>query len=204
MVTLFAPHQLVNGGQLAPNVEGAPPAWIVPPVVGREPNLPYVYVVSFIRHHKRSFAAPVSHFMWGLCYHYGVELHNFAPDAISGGHLHQRLRGVPGDPSELGPLGAPISRGAAHSRHERDTSRELYPPCTMMSNLRSGSGGGFTFTTMAPASPYTGKVLKEKTDTWHHGVSPPSHPQRLESLTDALRSLADVELGAASVLANTT
>jgi hypothetical protein len=21
--------------------------------------------------------------MWGLCYHYGVELHNFAPNAIS-------------------------------------------------------------------------------------------------------------------------
>jgi hypothetical protein len=45
-------------------------------------------------------------------------------------------------------------------------------------------------------------VLKEKTDTWHHGVSPPSCQQRLESLTDALRSLADAVLGAASVLAN--
>jgi hypothetical protein len=45
-------------------------------------------------------------------------------------------------------------------------------------------------------------VLKEKTDAWHHGVSPSSRQQRLESLIDALRSLADAGLGAASVLAN--
>jgi hypothetical protein len=41
-----------------------------------------------------------------------------------------------------------------------------------------------------------------KTDAWHHGVLPPSRQQRLESLTDALRHLADAGLGAASVLAN--
>jgi hypothetical protein len=33
-------------------------------------------------------------------------------------------------------------------------------------------------------------------------VSPPSHQHRLESLTDALKSLEDAELGAASILAN--
>jgi hypothetical protein len=49
----------------------------------REPNPPYGYVVSFIRHHERGFAAPASRFMRGLCHHYGVELHNFAPNAIS-------------------------------------------------------------------------------------------------------------------------
>jgi hypothetical protein len=54
----------------------------------------------------------------------------------------------------------------------------------------------------APASPYTGKVLMAKTDAWHHGVSPSSCQQRLESLTTMLRSLADAGLGAASVLAN--
>jgi hypothetical protein len=41
------------------------------------------YVVSFIRLHERGFTAPTSRFMRGLCYHYGVELHNFAPNAIS-------------------------------------------------------------------------------------------------------------------------
>jgi hypothetical protein len=81
--TEFALHELVNGGQLAPNVEGAPPAWIVPPATDQEPNPPYGYVVSFIRLHERGFAAPVSRFMRGLCYHYGVELHNFAPNTVS-------------------------------------------------------------------------------------------------------------------------
>jgi hypothetical protein len=76
-------HELVNGGQLAANVEGGAPAWIVPPATDREPNPPYDYVVSFIGHHERGFTAPASRFMRGLCYHYAVELHNFAPNAIS-------------------------------------------------------------------------------------------------------------------------
>jgi hypothetical protein len=82
-VTEFALNNLVNGGQLAPNMEGSPPTWIVPPATDREPNQPYDYVVSFIRHHERGFAMPASRFMHGLCHHYGVELHNFAPNAIS-------------------------------------------------------------------------------------------------------------------------
>jgi hypothetical protein len=40
-------------------------------------------VVSFVRFHERGFMAPASRFMWALCHHYGVELHNFAPNAIS-------------------------------------------------------------------------------------------------------------------------
>jgi hypothetical protein len=55
---------------------------------------------------------------------------------------------------------------------------------------------------MALASPYTGKVLKEKTDAWHHGVSPSSSWHQLESLTDATWSLSNARLGATSVLAN--
>jgi hypothetical protein len=82
-VTGFALSELVNGGQLALNVDGQPAAWIVPPAMDRKPNPPYGYIVSFIRHHERSFAAPASRFMCGLCHHYGVELHNFAPNAIS-------------------------------------------------------------------------------------------------------------------------
>jgi hypothetical protein len=42
-------------------------------------------------------------------------------------------------------------------------------------------------------------VLKEKADSWHHGVSPSSCQ---ESLLNALKGLADAGLGAASVLAN--
>jgi hypothetical protein len=81
--TRFALSELVNGGQLAPNVDRQPSAWIVLLAVDREPNPPFGYVVSFVRHHERGFAEPASRFMRGLCYHYGVELHNFAPNAIS-------------------------------------------------------------------------------------------------------------------------
>jgi hypothetical protein len=82
-VTKFTLNELVKGGQLAQNVDGQPPVWIVPPPADREPNPPFGYVVSFIRQHERSFAAPASRFMRGLCHHYRVELHNFAPIVIS-------------------------------------------------------------------------------------------------------------------------
>jgi hypothetical protein len=45
-------------------------------------------------------------------------------------------------------------------------------------------------------------VLKEKADSWHHGLSPSSLQERLESLLNALKNLANAGLGAASVLAN--
>jgi hypothetical protein len=45
-------------------------------------------------------------------------------------------------------------------------------------------------------------VLKEKADFWHHGLSPSSCQDRLESILLALKGLADAGLGAASVLAN--
>jgi hypothetical protein len=40
-------------------------------------------VVSVIHFHERGFTAPASRFMRALCHHYGVELHNFALNAIS-------------------------------------------------------------------------------------------------------------------------
>jgi hypothetical protein len=82
-VTRLALSELVNAGQLAPNVDGLPATWIVPPASDREPRPPAGYVVSFIRFHEWGFAAPASRFMRGLCYHYGVELHNFMLNAIS-------------------------------------------------------------------------------------------------------------------------
>jgi hypothetical protein len=75
--------ELVTVGQLAANEDGRPAAWIMPHPNGREPNPPYDYVVSFIRFHERGFAASASSFMRTLCYHYGVELHNFTPNTIS-------------------------------------------------------------------------------------------------------------------------
>jgi hypothetical protein len=77
--TRFALSELVTADQLAANEDGRPPTWIDPPARDREPNVPFDYVVSFIRFHERGFAAPTSCFLHGLCFHYGVELHNFAP-----------------------------------------------------------------------------------------------------------------------------
>jgi hypothetical protein len=79
----LALNELVNGVLLAPADDGMYPTWMVPPASDREPNPPHCYVVSFIRLHERGFTAPVSRFMRGLYHHYGVELHNFAPIAIS-------------------------------------------------------------------------------------------------------------------------
>jgi hypothetical protein len=116
-VTRFALSELVNGSQLAPNMDGQPPVWIALPVTDREPNPPYGYIVRFTRHNEHGFAAPASRFMRGLCYHYGVELHNFAPNAIS-----QAATFVDVDEGFLGipmnwDLWVHLFLGAAHARH---------------------------------------------------------------------------------------
>jgi hypothetical protein len=49
--------------------------------------------------------------------------------------------------------------------------------------------------------PYTGRVFKEKPDSWGYGVSTPQHRRRLGSLLAALRNLATRGLTAAGVLA---
>jgi hypothetical protein len=64
-------------------VDGQPAEWIVPSERERVPNPPYGYVVIFIRFHERGFTALASRFLRALCYRYGVELQNFAPNAIS-------------------------------------------------------------------------------------------------------------------------
>jgi hypothetical protein len=45
-------------------------------------------------------------------------------------------------------------------------------------------------------------VLRERPDSWHHGVSPPQHRRRLESLLEVLRDLAGRGLTAEVVLAH--
>jgi hypothetical protein len=47
-VMRFTLSELMNGGQLAPNVDGQLTAWIVPSVMDRESNPSYGYVVNFI------------------------------------------------------------------------------------------------------------------------------------------------------------
>jgi hypothetical protein len=85
----------------------------------------------------------------------------------------------------------------------RNTRRELYIPCTMTSNNAEWERGWFYLRNDgAGLPPYSGKVLKERADSWHHGVSPPSHQARLDSLLAALKALAVDGLTAGCVLAN--
>jgi hypothetical protein len=83
-----------------------------------------------------------------------------------------------------------------------ETHRELFIPCTMTSNNTEWERGWFYLRNDEPGlPPYTGKVVKEKADSWWHGVSPSSCQDRLESALLVLKNLADVGLGAALVLA---
>jgi hypothetical protein len=187
----LALSELVNADQLAANVDGEPPAWIVPSAADREPNPPFVFVVSFVRFHERGFAAPVSRFLRGLCYHYGVELHNFAPNAISQAATFvgvcEGFLGIPANwdlwvhlfRAELHKLTTPepkvrhAVRAGGVSISLQEMRWELYIPCRMTSINAEWERGWFYLRNDEPdLPPYTGKVLKEKVDPWWHGVSP--------------------------------
>jgi hypothetical protein len=172
-VTEFALHELENGGQLAPNVDGQPPVWIVPQAMDREPNPPFGYVVSFVRFHEHGFAAPASHFMRRLCYHYGVELHNFAPNTISQAPTFtgacEGFLGIPVNwdlwvhlfHTELHTLTTPEAkvrravRAGGVSISLRETRRELYIPCPMTSNNAEWERGWFYLRNDEPSLPPT-------------------------------------------------
>jgi hypothetical protein len=160
-VTNLALNELVNGSQLAPNVDEQPAAWIVPPATDREPNPPFGYMVSFIQHHERGFTVPTSRFMRGLCHHYGVELHNFAPNVISQAATFVGVcEGFLGIPVNWD-LWVHLFRAELHTltTHEPrvrravragglsismwDSRREFYIPCTMTSNNAEWERGWF-------------------------------------------------------------
>jgi hypothetical protein len=85
----------------------------------------------------------------------------------------------------------------------RSTRREEYIPFTMTSNNSDWERGWFYLRNAEPGlPPYTSKVLRERSASWYHGVSPPSHQVRLDSLVGALKRLADRGLTAGCVLAN--
>jgi hypothetical protein len=85
----------------------------------------------------------------------------------------------------------------------RETRRELYIPCTTTSNNADWERGWFYLRNDEPGLlPWTGKVVKEKADSWWHGLSPSSRQVRLASALKALKALADGGLTAASVLTN--
>ena len=65
-----------------PNTDLARLVWIAPRSE-TTPNPLSGYIVSLARLHERGFGVPAGRFIRALCHHYEVELHNFAPNAIS-------------------------------------------------------------------------------------------------------------------------
>jgi hypothetical protein len=213
--------ELVTVGQLAANEDGRPAVWIDPPATDREPNPPYGYVVSFVRFHERGFAAPASRFLRELCFHYGVELHNFAPNAISQAATFvgvcEGFLGIPVNwdlwvhlfcvelqtVTTLEPKTRRAVRAGGVTISLRETCREVYIPCTITSNNANWELGWFYLRNDEPGlPPWTGKVVREKADSWWHGLSPSSRQDRLDSALKELKALADTGLTVASVLAN--
>jgi hypothetical protein len=178
-------------------------------------------VVSFVRFHERGFMAPASRFMRALCHHYGVELHNFAPNAISQAATFvgvcEGFLGIPVNwdlwihlfRAELFtlPTSEPRTRRAVRaggmSLAVRSQRKDDYIPCTMTTNNAGWERGWFYLRNDEPGlPPYIGLVLRVRPASWHHGVSPPQHQKRLDSLLAALRDLAGRGLTAEVVLAH--
>jgi hypothetical protein len=84
----------------------------------------------------------------------------------------------------------------------RDSCKEFYIPCMMTTSNAEWERGWFYLRNNGPDPPYAGKVLKEKADSWHHGLSTSSRQDRLESILLALKGLADAGLGTAPILTN--
>jgi hypothetical protein len=85
----------------------------------------------------------------------------------------------------------------------RGQRKDDYIPCTMTTNNVGWERGWFYLRNDEPGlPPYTGLVLRERPASWHHGVSPPQHQKRLDSLLAALRDLAGRGLTAEVVLAH--
>jgi hypothetical protein len=164
---------LVADGQLAANVDGQPAEWIIMSERDRVPNPPFGYVASFVRFHERGFTAPVSRFMRGLCYHYGVELHNFTLNAISQAATFvgvcEGFLGIPVNwdiwvhlfRAELHTLSTTeprthhAARAGGLALALRSSRREEYIPRTMTSNNADWERGWFYLRNADPGLPPT-------------------------------------------------
>jgi hypothetical protein len=130
-------------------------------------------VVSFIRHHERGFTAPVSCFMRGLCHHYGVELHDFAPNVISQAATFvgvcEGFLGIPVNwdlwvhlfHAELHTLTTAEARMRQTVRTGglsialRESRKEFHIPCTMTNNNTEWERGWFYLRNDGPGLPPT-------------------------------------------------
>jgi hypothetical protein len=128
--------------------------------------------------------------MWGLCYYYAVELHNFAPNAIlQAATFITVCEGFLGIPAQWGlwiylfrgelftmPTGSkgkrrPVRAGGL-TFALRERGNDMYPACNMTTNNSDGDKGWFYHRNNdAGLPPCTGKVLTDRPLSWAFGVS---------------------------------
>jgi len=172
------------------------------------------------RLHERGFGIPAGRFLRALCHHYGVELHNFAPNAISQAAVFIAVcEGYLGFPAHWnlwrhlfqgGLFTESISQGVWRPVRAgglilllRESRKDLYIPCIMTTNNCEWDRAWFYLRNDSELlPPYTSKVLVEKPDSWGYGVSPLKRQARLGVYTDAQRRLANKGLTVAIVVAN--
>jgi hypothetical protein len=136
--------------------------------------------------------------MRALCHHYGVELHNFAPNAISQAATFvgvcEGYLGIPVNwelrlhlfraelfmqPTTEQRTGR-VVRAGGMSLALQTQFKDDYIPCTMTTNNVGWERGWFYMRNAEPGlPPYTGLVFREKPDSWSYGVSTPQHRRRL-------------------------
>jgi hypothetical protein len=84
----------------------------------------------------------------------------------------------------------------------RGQFKDDYIPCTMTTNNAGWERGWFYLRNAEPGlPPYTGRVIKEKPDSWCYGVSTPQHRRRQDSVLAVLKNQATRGLTAVGVLA---
>jgi hypothetical protein len=146
-------ESMVAVGILQPNTDPARPVWIAPGSTEMEPKPPSGYVVSLARLHERGFGVPADRFLRALGRHYEVELHNFAPNAISQaavfvaiceGYLGVKVHwdlwthlfwGELDTDSVLAEVRRPV-RASGLTLRLRESRKDLYIPCSMTMNNR--------------------------------------------------------------------
>jgi hypothetical protein len=169
---------------------------------------------------ERGFTVPTSRFMRGLCYHYGVELHNFAPNAISQAAtfvaIYEGFLGIPVNwdlwvhlfRAELHTLATGETRVRQAVRAGgltfalRDLRKELYLLCTMTSNNADCEKGWFYLCNNGAGLP----LHRQGADGEDRRVA----PQRVAFLTSAEVEVAlhraaapgGHRTGSASIIAN--
>jgi hypothetical protein len=191
-VTRLALNQLVSAGQLAANEDGRPDEWLMPPARDQAPNPP-----ERLRGQLRPLPRAGLHgagepFYAGSLLPLLVELHNFAPNAISQAATFvgvcEGFLGIPVNwdlwihlfSTELFTLPTTEQRtrravrAGGMSLALRGQRKDDYIPCTMTTNNAGWERGWFYLRNDEPGlPPYTGLVLRERPASWHHGVSPP-------------------------------